>query len=311
MNTTAPQAPLSNALREVAVIAELGTSSLGLTRTDKNASTQADSQHQAVHGTSRLVVSRLSGADTLHRDIVRCQNEMRANLQTHTTTWGQSARRLMPNSNMEKWLRSHYQLKATFDGLLTKLEQEAEDIIERARQNIGTYAVEPPSKEEMTGAYEVRYNLEPIPEGQFNVGSPEIERFLREQFEKNIQTAYHEAQQDALARLAKPMEAIVERMIAFEERNKKISSGEDPGKVGFFRDTLVTNAAEIAEVFQSFNLTGDNTLNAIASKLDLFLNVKPDDLRKSEELQKAMKQRAADVLAQVNDMLILTPRKGA
>jgi hypothetical protein len=310
MNAHLPNSLVSNALREVAMVAEIKTTSLGLTRTDKQASAKTTNDHHAASGAARVLVSRLAGADDIHRDITSTQEAIRGNLHAYSTTWGNSSRRLLPNSNFEPWIREHARLKGIFDELMEKLKEQAPHLVQRAMQNLGQFNVQPPSVDEILNAYSIRYNLEPIPDGQqFNGLPPQVEAFLRAQFEENMKMSYREAQQDALSRLAKPLASLVERIGAYEEREQKIAQGEDVGKSGIFRDTLITNVQDIAHVFGSFNLTGDPILADLNGRLDLFLNIKPDDLRKNPDMRKAAKEKAEALIADLNDILMPTAHK--
>lgn len=303
-HVTNANAMISNALREVAMIAEVKTTALGLTRTDKRASAESAQAHRAHANAARVSVNRLAGADDLHRDITTLQEQIRTNLGAYTTAWGTSGRRLLPNSNFEPWIREHARIQGEFNNKVEILKAEAPALVAKAAAALGQFNVQPPSVQEIQEAYSVRYNLEPIPDGsQFNNLPKAAEDYLRAQFETNVSTAYQEAQLDALSRLSKPLEALVERLTAFEEREKKIAAGEE-SKSGIFRDTLITNVQDIAQVFASFNLLGDENMTKLAKRLDIFMNIGADDLRKNAQLRDSASTQAKGLIDDLNDLLL-------
>jgi len=302
---TNASAMISNALREVSMIAEIKTTALGLTRTDKRASAQSAQAHHAHSGAARVSVNRLAGADDLHKDITALQEAIRVNLAAYTTSWGTTGRRLLPNANFDPWIREHARLQEEFNGKVETLKAEAPALVQKAATALGQYDIQPPSVDEIRNAYSVRYGLEPIPDSkQFTNLPPGVEEILRQQFEMNISTAYQEAQLDAMSRLAKPLEALVERISAYDDREAAIARGEEPGKSGIFRDTLIGNIQDIGAVFSSFNLLGDPTMTKISDKLKLFMTVSPDDLRKNDQLRNSAKTQAATLIEELNDLLL-------
>ncbi len=298
-------AMISNALREVSMIAEVKTTALGLTRTDKRASAQSATAHRAHQGAARVSVNRLAGADDLHKDITALQEAMRVNLAAYTTAWGSTGRRLLPNANFTAWITEHARLEGEFNEKLEELRLKAPELVARAEQALGEYDIQPPTLGEINNAYSVKHNLEPIPDSKSFIGMPAAaEEYLKAQFEMNVSTAYNEAQQDALKRLFKPLEALVERIEAYDEREKKIANGEDAGKTGIFRDTLVSNVQDIAAVFSSFNLLGDPTMTQMAERLKIFQAISPDDLRKDDNTRKAARDQAAALIEELNDLML-------
>jgi hypothetical protein len=305
MNAHLPNVTISNALREVAMIAEVKTSALGLTRTDKRASARTTEAHHAHSNAARVSVNRMAGADELHRDITSLQEQTRVNLHGYSTAWGSTSRRLLPNANFEPWIREHARIQGEFEAKLVLLRAEAPALVAKATAALGEFDVKPPTVEEIVEAYSIRYALEPIPDGAQFGGLPgAAEEFLRRQFENNIQTAYQEAQLDAMSRLSKPLEALVERIGAYDEREDRISKGEDPGKGGIFRDTLVSNVQDIAAVFDSFNMLSDPTMTKLSQRLQLFLTVSPDDLRKNNDLRASARTQAQTLIDDLNDLML-------
>jgi len=304
MHTTPQTQRLSAVLAQVATVATVKTTALGLNRTDKTASAESELYHGALRGIARTSVSRLAGAEQRVKDIRATQNEARQALADSTTAWGD--RRLLANVNIERFLRRYSTAKAEHDNLVDALVNDAPRLIAEAKANLGSFDIEPPTVEEIAAAFSLDFTMEQIPDSDSYQASgmdKAIEEELKRRFEANIQSAYQQAQNDALTRLQKPLVNIVERMGKYNDREADGAKGLPVGTGGYFRDTIMTNLHEIAEVFQSFNLTNDPGLNKIAEQLDAFENIEANDLRNSKELRDDTAKRAQAILDQLGGWL--------
>ena len=88
-------------------------------------------------------------------------------------------------------------------------------------------------------------------------------------------------------------------MKAFQERETLIADGKDPGREGVFRDTLVSNVQEMANLLDSLNVTGDAGLAAIVQDLHEFDRMSAKELRKSPQ----MRATAVTVASQAVDAI--------
>lgn len=308
MNVPAPLTPLSDMLRQVAMVAEISTSAIGLTRTDKTASRQADQNHAAKDGAGKVVVNRFAGADELIKEIMSYQTEARANLIKYTSTWGVSKRRLLPNANYQKWLTDHVEINDQFEDKCLQLSQQADAIIAEATKNIGTYRIDLPTKSEIENAFSLSFALEPIPDASAFAKDPTMAAANEEliyQFNKNMEASYNQATQDAAQRLADPLQKLAERMEIFTQREKSKAAGQgDTAREGYFRDTIITNVHDIAGVFGALNVLKDPKLAAIAAKVEPFLQVTPDILRSNVQVREAVAARAKEIIADLNKVLV-------
>ena len=231
---------MSELLSQVATIASVRTTALGLTRTDKSASYDTERDHHALPGIARVSVSRLAGAEQKVRDIRAAQVQARECLNRLTTAWGEGGRqRLLPNTNIEKFLKEWSPVKDGFDRLVGDLNNAAPDLIAQAEANLGSFDVAPPTVEEIRDAFSLDFDLVPIPDSASYTSSnldERLEEVLRERFEAHVSAAYQQAQSDALQRVAVPLGNLVERMTAYDKREVEKAKGIDVGREGVFRD---------------------------------------------------------------------------
>lgn len=295
---------LSDALRQVSMIAEIDTSALGMTRTDKEASRDANTHAHARTDAGRVVVQRFAGADELPKRIMDLQKEAHDNLKRVSTQWGAGKRRLLPNANFQGWISAQRDIQDKFNLAVSTFIDKSDEVLAQARSNLGNFKVDLPTKKDIEESYSLSYQLEPIPDGAQFQGSAEVETYLREQFEANIAASVQEARQDALRRLADPLSKLVERMDAYNKREVEIASGKDPGKTGIFRDSVVENLKEVSKVFASFNVLGDPKLTEISRMVEAFNKIDADILRKRGDIRTAAAERAKEVLSQLDDLLV-------
>src|SRR5262245_3511204 len=111
--------PLSKMIGEVAVIAAIQASVLGMQRLDRDASEDSDKAHLAKIGTAKTVVTRLPGAEKAVAKIKSVQRKARELLRDRTTAWGFD-RRLMPNINLQEFLTEYGDLQKEHDGLVAQ-----------------------------------------------------------------------------------------------------------------------------------------------------------------------------------------------
>lgn len=300
---TAQSQRISALLSQVATVAAVKASALGLTRTDKQASAESERDHNAMRGIARVAVSRLAGAETRIKEIRSIQAQARDVLGSHTTAWGD--RRLLPNVNIELFLKAWGGVKADFDRLVLALASDAPQLVAAAETNLGDFQVEPPTVEEIQNAFSLEFTLEPIADTSNYTSTLDktMEDKLKERFEVDMQAAYLAAQRDALTRLAEPLQAAIDRLALYDKREHSKANGIDVGREGYFRDSLVTNITQIAAVFDSFNLTGDPVLKKISDQLDAFSGIEAEDLRNSKELRADTSRRAKAILDQLGDWL--------
>ena len=125
--------------------------------------------------------------------------------------------------------------------------------------------------------------------------SPELERQLKQRFDDDYRAQHHESQRDLLQRLAEPLENLVDRMAAYDEREDLQDKGIDTGRTGTFKSTIVTNITAIADIFDAFNFLNDPVLAEISKRLNDFRNIEHSDLTNSQKLRADTAKKAKAV----------------
>ena len=295
--------PLSKIIGEVAVLASVHTSSLGMTKLDRAASKDSDHSHGARAGTAKVNVNRLPGAETAVDAIKKQHAEARLLLLQYTSQWG-SDRRLLPNVYIGDFTGKFDVISREHKRLVDEFVANASIYINKAMQNLGSYQVDLPSVREIGNAFSLEFNLAPVPDiSAYTTGDSQLEQSMKQRFEADIRAAYEGAQKDLIKRLAEPLENVIDRMKAYDEREALKAKDIEVGKSGTFKSTIMSNVNDIAKVFRSFNMTDDPTLEAIAVRLEAFANIEHKDLTKSQELRVAVAERAAEIRTMLGSWL--------
>jgi hypothetical protein len=297
--------PLSKMIGEVAVVAVIQASVLGMQRLDRDASEDSDKAHAAKIGTAKTVVNRLPGAEKAVAKIKSVQRRARELLRDRTTAWGPD-RRLMPNVNLQEFLTEYGDLQKEHDTLVAQFGKDAALHINAAKGNLGKYKVTPPTVDEIKASFSMVFDIQPVPDVASyttTTGGKAFEQQMREKFEADIGAAYEEATKDALRKLALPLRNVIERMAAYDEREKLKAKGETGGKEGTFKTTIIENIHDVAKVFRSFNLVGDKFLEQIATELEGFDHVDSEDLKKHKAIRQDVSQRAKEILKTLDGLM--------
>ena len=285
---------LSTLLAQVSSIAVFKTTSLGLTRLDKDASRESDRTHGAKDGTVRANVYRLTPIGTARvKDISSCANEVKAQLYGMTTTWGDY--RLISNKLISKWLGIWGNGKKEYDALVQKLIDDAPQLIADSEVNLQGFKVAPPTEAEIKAAFSMTYDMLQVPDAskyQPTGLDKALEGAMKRQFEAGIEAAYQNATADALKRVAKPLGHLVDKL-------KKYSDGDSKR----LYDSTITNVQDIAAVFEDFNLKGDPFMAKIAEQLHAFDGIEPNDLKSSDALRQHVSKTAETILAELADLI--------
>lgn len=289
--------PIADLLPQVAVIAQVRATSLGLTRLDRDASRESDINHLATEGIGKVNVLTLPGAKPAVDALKAKQREARVKLFYYSTQWGED-RRLLPNVLINDFIEDVGVTIDEHDKLLADFIVNAPRYIAQAKHNLGKYTVQPPSLEQMQRAFSLSYELSPVPPVNSYGNSSltrEMQAKLQEQYEDDVKSAYRKAQVDAVHKLWKPLGNLIDRMAAYDDRLEAIEGGEDVGKTGTFKSSVLGNITDIGKVFREFNLSGDPAMEAIATRLDAFEQLEHADLVKSEKTRKETAAKAAEV----------------
>lgn len=297
---------LSATLAQVATLVAVKATSLGMSKTDKQASREVDQNRAAQSGTAKVSVQRLTpvGANRV-REINALVAALGQDTRAMTTEWT-LGQRMLANVRMQDWLMVFGKAKADWQVLVDAFVRDAPQLIADAYANLTNFNIAPPTEDEIRAAFTLDFEMMPVPDASSfktsGLGAA-VDQQLREHFEASITTAYQNATTDALTKVAEPLSRLVDRMEAYSKREEAKANGATVDKSGTFKDTITGNIDDVAKVFRSFNLTNDPMLDAIADKLDGLVGIKADHLRENGALRDDVVKKASDILADLKDLI--------
>ncbi len=157
-----------------------------------------------------------------------------------------------------------------------------------------------PSVEKIKGAFAFEVRILPVPvssDFRVDIGdaqADDIRLALENATQEAIQTAMH----DAFERISSAVSHMAEKLRAYKP------GSEGNRAEGVFRDSLVDNIRELVQVLPSFNLTNDENLKILTSRLNRELCLHDAaELRDSEDLRGDIATCAETILKDVSDYL--------
>lgn len=294
---------IMDAVRETCMLVTIRKTALGMSRTDKAASQDVTRNNHAAAGTAKVVVNRLPGADAHHKAITAIQREATEIIDKHTMHFNEGWR-LLPNRRFETLIQELAAVKSKFDKAMTSLDQNAAHIVRAAHANKGSFDIDLPTETELINAYSMETEFQPVPAGDHFRGLPEsTAKKLAARLDARIAENVSTAQNDILDRFRAPIRSFIERMKAFDDREREQATGKEVGRVGVFRDTVVTNIRDLYNVLNSFNVTGDERLKELGELVKELAHANPEDLRKSATARDATVQRAKEIASNLDSWL--------
>jgi len=131
---------------------------------------------------------------------------------------------------------------------------------------------------------------EPLPVPNASHFEDSIRQMLGQDAESvdlRIADAETEARREVIRRMIEPVRAMAEKLAEQPKEGKGCP---------VFRDSLIGNLREIAELAPKLNITGDAQIDAFVQEVDTISAVNPDTLRKSPETRKGAAEDAAALL---------------
>lgn len=173
------------------------------------------------------------------------------------------------------------------------------EYITEARKRLGTMFAEDdyPKPDELKAKFGFDVELRGVPDSSdFRVKlSDDTMKSVIKDIEKRTNARLNEALNDVFDRVAKVTEKMVEGLRAYEP-----TGGENGKSKNTFRDSLVYNINEVAELLPVLNITGDERIEKLHTDLKAQLvEHSPEILRANDKLRRQTADKAEKILAKV------------
>lgn len=260
-------------------------------------STRHDAEPGAGHYTKQLVsrkalhgvMKQASAARTAHRIL--------------TLPWGEDGTRILTTAGYQGYTEAMYQARIRFEGAVEAfLSEYPEGHLAEARQRLKTMfnKDEYPPLEEIKERYKLDVEIMPVPEKtDFRAQlSNESVKTITKDIERRTKEKLQQALNNVFERVKDVTGNMAERLRAFKP-HPGVGRAE-----GIFRDTLVSNVKELADLLPMLNLTEDPRIDRLRDQLLNELTVyPPQQLREDTKAREATARKAEAVLAKVSSYL--------
>jgi predicted secreted Zn-dependent protease len=215
-------------------------------------------------------------------------------LYTVTLPWGDDGWRLIPAQRISEFRAKFRHHEDIHNQLVQDFLASYEDKIEKAKVDLaGLFSrTEYPSLEAVTAKYRFKLDWNSIADADdlrvqiSEEASGEIRKAITEATEAKLSRAVAETHK----RAHEVVTAVVDRLTEDENGDHKI-----------FRDSLIGNIRDLAEILPSLNVTNDPTLAKVAEDLHNKLGkLDPEVLRNEPAAAKAAVKTAQDILAELS-----------
>jgi hypothetical protein len=217
---------------------------------------------------------------------------------TMTKPWCDEGMRILPNVLHTKFANEFRVLKREFAQAADEFCADYPRFVEERKRALnGLFNAEDyPSASEIRSKFHLDTKVFPVPEADdFRsdvLDADTIEDIKRELNETSDQVLAG-AMNDTKTQIVKAVGRMSERLTAY-----------DGGKEGSFKNSLVENVRELAELLPAFNFDNDPAFNALIKRIQKELCTEDaDTLRKHDSVREAVQKSADDILKDVESLL--------
>jgi hypothetical protein len=222
--------------------------------------------------------------------------------RTHTLPWLDDGVRILPAAKYMEYAERMKDYRQEFEQEAKAFLLEYPKLVKQQKTRLGKMFNETdyPAAKELADWYAWNLVTFPFPDARdFRVGElvPDMAT-VKADLQKRMDAIWEEALGDVGTRIAD----VVGRM---KDRLKAYKPGK-PGKraEGTFKDSLVDNVRELAEILPSFNLTGDPKFTKIIEQMQKDLcKHDAEVLREDDTIRKKVAASADSILTAVSDFI--------
>lgn len=214
-----------------------------------------------------------------------------------TQPWSDEGLRILPNMLYAKFSDEFRVLKRKFNDAADHFARNYPDYVAERKASLnGMFNdADYPAAEEIRSKFNLDFNMMQLPDvSDFRADLDEdtIDE-IKAQMEATTAGIAEKAMKHTVAQILDKVGRMAERLKAYE-----------PGeRHGVFRDSLVENIRELADLLPAFNLTNDPQLTAITERIKAELCVEDAaDLREHDDVRASVQKSADEIVAAVSGL---------
>jgi hypothetical protein len=276
----------SHPLAERAMLARLTIKKWSPVKVDRGV-TEEIALRKGADRTAAGVYQKCLIARSALKELTKVGGEARTYHYEHTLPWLDNGQRILTAKAHLKYVAEMDKFRTEFLRLAADLSRNFDGYVSQARVTLGSMfdATEYPSREDILAKHSFDYGIDPIPDApDFRVKLPEAELArLRQDIHRRAQEAMVEANVEMWRRVHETVAHMA----------KTLANPE-----GKFKNTLVSNVADLADIMDEMNVAEDGELTTLAEELKRSISgLDPETLRNDEGERKAAATAAQDVAA--------------
>lgn len=217
-----------------------------------------------------------------------------------TLPWSDGGSRLLPMKNFFDYKATLADYERQFAEAAEAFFTEYPTLVSAAAFQLGDLytAEEYPDVDKLRDKFRFKYVFLPVPEvGDFRIDVNETSRQeLRAQYESFYQTKLNDAMKDAWDRLHECVTKMSEKLA--DAPSPRVNKEGEANYTQIFRDSLVTNAADLCELLTKLNVTNDPKLETARKQLEAaIVGISADELRKDDSTRHSVKRKVDEILS--------------
>ena len=282
-------ADVSPTIHERAMLVSLSIKSWSARKQDDRASEEVAEAHGAERNAGSYTKA-LVAREALEK-IKKIISDARVFHYGRTLPWSDEGLRILPSEMFFEYDERIKEFREAFNLAAAEFAANYPQYTEEAKARLGTLwkaedYLEPAM---VAGKFSFECNIYPLPESRdfrVDLGTQETER-IREQIKENVNQAAEEAVRAILERARECVGRMAERLGSYDP--------ESPGKAPF-RDTMITNMRDFAELLPRLNFTGSPDIEILAKDIAHLARFDPDRLRNNRAAQVQAKHEADKIM---------------
>lgn len=227
-------------------------------------------------------------------DVTRAAGAFRADHYSMTLPWSDEGSRILPVTLHSRYAERERKARAEFEAAASAFVASYPQYVDDARRRLnGMFvATDYPSPAEIAKRFAFRVDLFPVPAGSdFRV---DVGDAVRAAVEDRVREATAAAMADACKRIAGVVGTMAEKLATYRP------AANGAAAEGVFRDSLIGNVRELADVLPAFNLTGSPAFDALAAAVATLAKPEPETLRADDTLRREAAATAARLAAEAD-----------
>lgn len=287
-------------LSRKAVLVAVNISQWTARKLDRKVTDEVNAKHNAANDAGRY--NKLLIASEHLAELTGMVSKARALHYTMTQPWADEGPRILPNALFAKFSDEFRTLKREFAAAADRFAAAYPGFIAERKIALNGLFNEKdyPSAGEIRSKFNLDLTILPFPDAADFRSELDADTVaeIKAQLQTTTANVIDGAMQHTVERILEAVGHMAKKLAEF-----KPSAGPGDKAEGVFRDSLVENVRQLAELLPAFNLTGDARLAEITDRIKSELCVEDaKDLRENDDVREAVQKSADEIVDAVKGL---------